>query len=54
MTSGTQTRDGRFIEAGWCFHAVLLGSRTFWALRWITLEKVLWSQCYEALALLGR
>jgi hypothetical protein len=33
MTSWTQTREGRFIEVGWGFHDVLLGSRAFWAMR---------------------
>jgi hypothetical protein len=35
MTSGAQTREGRFIEVGWGFHGILLGSRAFWALRWM-------------------
>jgi hypothetical protein len=29
MTSGAQTREDRFIEVGWGFHDVLLGSRVF-------------------------
>jgi hypothetical protein len=38
MTSEAQTRDGRFVEVGWSFHGVLLGSRAFGALRWMTSE----------------
>jgi hypothetical protein len=34
MTSGPQTREGQFIDVGWGFHGVLLGSQVFWALRW--------------------
>jgi hypothetical protein len=34
MTSGAQTRECRFVEVGWGFHGVLLGSRVFWVLRW--------------------
>jgi hypothetical protein len=41
MTSGAQTREGRFIKVGWGFHDVLLGSRVFWALRWMTSEMIL-------------
>jgi hypothetical protein len=37
MTSGAQTREGRFVEVGLGFHGVLLRSRAFWALRWTTL-----------------
>jgi hypothetical protein len=40
MTSGAQTREGRFIEVGWGFHGVLIGSREFLTLRWMALEKV--------------
>jgi hypothetical protein len=29
MTSGTQTREGRFVEVGWGFHGGLLGSQAF-------------------------
>jgi hypothetical protein len=36
MTSGAQTREGRFIEVAFDFHGVLLGSQVFWALRWMT------------------
>jgi hypothetical protein len=36
MTSGDRTREGQFIEVGWSFHSVLLGSRGFWGLRWMT------------------
>jgi hypothetical protein len=35
-----QTRDGRFIEVGWAFHGVLVGSKVFLPLRWMMLEKV--------------
>jgi hypothetical protein len=41
LTSGAQTRDGQFIEVGWGFHNVLLGSRAFWVLRWMTLGTIL-------------
>jgi hypothetical protein len=41
MTSGAQTREGRFIEVGWSFHSILLGSRVFWALRWMMLGMIL-------------
>jgi hypothetical protein len=36
MTSGAPTREGQFVEVGWGFHGVLLGTRVFWALRWTT------------------
>jgi hypothetical protein len=36
MTSGAQTRGGRFIEVSWGFHSVLLGYQAFWELRWMT------------------
>jgi hypothetical protein len=36
MTSGGHTREDQFIEVGWGFHGVLLGSWAFWALRWMT------------------
>jgi hypothetical protein len=36
MTSGAQTREGQFIEISWGFNDILLGSRVFWALRWMT------------------
>jgi hypothetical protein len=29
MTSGAQTRESRFVEVGWDFHDVLVGSRVF-------------------------
>jgi hypothetical protein len=29
MTSGTHTREGWFVEVGWGFHGVLLGSQVF-------------------------
>jgi hypothetical protein len=29
MTSGDQTREGRFVEVGWGFYGVVLGSRAF-------------------------
>jgi hypothetical protein len=29
MTSGTHTREGRFVEVGWGFHDNLLGSWVF-------------------------
>jgi hypothetical protein len=29
MTSGAHTREGRFVEVGWGFHVILLGSRVF-------------------------
>jgi hypothetical protein len=29
MTSGTDTREGQFIEVGWGFHDILLGTRMF-------------------------
>jgi hypothetical protein len=38
MTSGAQTKEGWFIEVGWGFHGVLLGSRAFWALKWMMPE----------------
>jgi hypothetical protein len=41
MTSGAYTRDGQFIEVGWGFLGVLLGSQVFRALRWMTLGKIL-------------
>jgi hypothetical protein len=41
MTTRVKTREDRFIEVGWGFHGVLLGSRMFWALMWMMLEKVL-------------
>jgi hypothetical protein len=41
MTSVTQTREGQFVEVGWGFHDVLVGSRVFLPLRWTMLEKVL-------------
>jgi hypothetical protein len=40
MTSGTQTREGLFIEVGQSFHDVLGGSRVFSPPRWIMLEKI--------------
>jgi hypothetical protein len=40
MTSGAQTRGGRFLEVGWGFHDVLIGSRVFWLPRRMTLEKI--------------
>jgi hypothetical protein len=41
MISGAQTREGWFIEVVWGFHDVLLGSRLFWALRWMTSGMIL-------------
>jgi hypothetical protein len=41
MTSGAQTREGQFVEVSWGFPSILIGSRLFLALRWMTLEKVL-------------
>jgi hypothetical protein len=41
MASGTPDREGRFIEVGQGFLGVLLGSRTFLVLRWMTPEMVL-------------
>jgi hypothetical protein len=29
MTSGAWTQDGRFVEVGWGFHGLLVGSRVF-------------------------
>jgi hypothetical protein len=29
MTSGAQTRDGRYIEVGWGFHVIPVSSRVF-------------------------
>jgi hypothetical protein len=40
MTSGTQTREGWFIEVGQSFHDVLVCSRVFSPPRWIMLEKI--------------
>jgi hypothetical protein len=37
MTNGAQTKEGRFVEVGWGFHGVLLGSLAFWLLKWTTL-----------------
>jgi hypothetical protein len=43
MTSGVQALDGRFVEVGWGLPwpssglpGVLFGSRSFYALRWMT------------------
>jgi hypothetical protein len=41
MTCGAQTREGRFVEVGWGFHGILVGSRVFLPSRWTMLEKVL-------------
>jgi hypothetical protein len=37
MTSRAQTRGDRFVEVSRSFHDILLGSRAFWVLRWMTL-----------------
>jgi hypothetical protein len=29
MTSGAQTREGRFVVVGWSFHGILIDSRVF-------------------------
>jgi hypothetical protein len=41
MTSVAQTREGRFVEVGWGFHDILIGSRVFLTSMWMMLEKVL-------------
>jgi hypothetical protein len=41
MTSGAQTREGQFVEVGWGFHGILVGSSVFFASRWTMLEMVL-------------
>jgi hypothetical protein len=41
MASGPPDREGRFIEVGQSFLNVLLGSRAFLALSWMTFGKVL-------------
>jgi hypothetical protein len=41
MTSGAQTREGRFVVVGWSFHGILIDSRVFLPSRWMMLEKVL-------------
>jgi hypothetical protein len=41
MTSGAQTREGQFVEVGWGFHGILVGSRVFFPSRWTMLEMVL-------------
>jgi hypothetical protein len=41
MTSGAQTKEGRFVEIDWGFHGILVGSRVFLLSRWMMLEKVL-------------
>jgi hypothetical protein len=40
MTSGAQTRQGRFVEVSWGFHGVLVGSSLFLLSRWMMHEKV--------------
>jgi hypothetical protein len=37
MTSGVQNREGWFVEVGWGFHGVLVGSRVFLSSRSVML-----------------
>jgi hypothetical protein len=41
MTIGAQTREGQFVEVGWGFYGIFIGSRVFFPSRWSMLEKVL-------------
>jgi hypothetical protein len=41
MTSGAQTREGQFVEVGWGFHGIFIGSRVFFPSRCRCLRRFL-------------